>query len=91
MGGFAPFYGQYKQQVAALRQDKGPRRLAIDLGYAGLLGHGLIFDESDQVSVPRPPDQEPIGWVADQQAAPCDGDVIALGRHYYACIFGLEI
>lgn len=76
--GLAPFYGHYKKQVAALPQDKGPRRLAVDLGYAGVIGHGLIFDESDQIAVARPPGQMPIGLVTDQQASPCDGDVIAL-------------
>lgn len=89
--GLAPFYGQYKKQVAALPQDKGPRRLAVDLGFAVMVGHGLIFDESDRIAVARSPSETPIGWVDAQQAAPCDGDVVAVGRHYYACIFFMEM
>jgi hypothetical protein len=89
--GLAPFYGQFKTQVAALPQNKGPRRLAIDFGYAAFLGHGLIFDESDRIATTRKPDETPLGWIDQEQARPCDGDVIGLGRHYYACIFSAEL
>ncbi|RBP02451.1 hypothetical protein DFR50_15241 [Roseiarcus fermentans] len=78
----------YDERVAALPNDAGPRLAVFNWGGMIWASHGLVYDESDQVSLPR--GRQSTDWVekARRNELSCEGySVHRLWDHYYLASF----
>ena len=78
----------YDRQIAALPGDLGPRLVVFDWGGMVWASSGLIYDETDQVSLPR--DRQSADWLAQASHTElsCGGyGVQPLWDHYYLASF----
>jgi hypothetical protein len=78
----------YDRQIAALPADQRPRLVVFDWGGMSFASQGLVYDEADQVALPK--GNQSADWLA--QAArtelSCEGyGVRALWDHYYLADF----
>ena len=78
----------YDRQIAALPVDRGPRLVVFDWGGMVWASSGLVYDETDQVALPR--DHQSADWLAQASHSElsCEGyGVQPLGGHYYLASF----
>lgn len=78
----------YDRQIAALPVDRGPRLAVFDWGGMVWASSGLVYDETDQVSLPR--DRQSADWLAQASHSElsCEGyGVQPLWGHYYLASF----
>ena len=78
----------YDQTIAALPADYRPRLVVFDRGVMSWASHGLVYDETDQVSLPR--GRQSADWLAQagRTELSCEGyGVQALWDHYYLADF----
>jgi hypothetical protein len=78
----------YDRQIAALPVDRGPRLVVFDWGGMVWASSGLVYDETDQVALPR--DRRSADWLAQASHSElsCEGyGVQPLWGHYYLADF----
>jgi hypothetical protein len=78
----------YDRQIAALPAGEGPRLAVFDWGGMVWASFGVVYDETDQVSLP--PDRQSAKWRerASRTALSCEGyDARPLWDHYYLVSF----
>lgn len=78
----------YDRQIAALPVDRGPRLVVFDWGGMVWASSGLVYDETDQVALPR--DRQSADWLAQASHSElsCEGyGVQPLWGHYYLADF----
>jgi hypothetical protein len=78
----------YDRQIAAIPTDQRPRLVVFDWGGTAWASHGLIYDETDQISLPR--GGQSAAWLtqASRTELACEGyGVQALWDHYYLADF----
>ena len=78
----------YDRQIAALPTGEGPRLAVFDWGGMVWASSGLIYDESDQVALPR--ERQAADWRerASRTELACEGyGVWPLWDHYYLASF----
>ena len=78
----------YDRQIAALPVDRGPRLVVFDWGGMVWASSGLVYDETDQVALPR--DRQSADWLAQASRSElsCEGyGVQPLWGHYYLADF----
>ena len=78
----------YDQQIAALPVDRGPQLVVFDWGGMVWASSGLVYDETDQVSLPR--GRQSADWLAQASRSElsCEGyGVQPLWGHYYLASF----
>ena len=78
----------YDRAVAALPTDHGPRLAVFDWGGMVSASFGLVYDETDQVSLPRA--RQSADWLkrASHSELSCEGyGVQPLWDHYYLASF----
>ena len=82
----------YDREIAALPADRGPRLVVFDWGGMVWASIGLVYDETDQVSLPRA--RQSADWLAQASHSElsCEGyGVQPLWDHYYLAEFPLLI
>ena len=85
---FIAMRSTYDRTIAALPADQRPRLAVFDWGGMSFASHGLVYDESDQVALPR--GRQSTDWVAkaSHTELSCEGyGVQALWDHYYLADF----
>jgi hypothetical protein len=78
----------YDQQIAAIPADQRPRLAVFDWGGMVWGSSGLVYDESDQVALPK--GRQSAGWLsqASHTELSCGGyGVQSLWDHYYLASF----
>ena len=78
----------YDRQIAALPADRRPRLVVFDWGGMVWASSGLVYDETDQVALPR--DRRSADWLAQASHSElsCEGyGVEPLWGHYYLASF----
>jgi hypothetical protein len=78
----------YDRQIAALPVERGPRLVVFDWGGMVWASSGLVYDETDQVALPR--DRQSADWLAQASRSElsCEGyGVQPLWGHYYLADF----
>jgi hypothetical protein len=78
----------YDREIAALRSDQRPRLLVFDWGGMTWASSGLVYDETDQVSLPK--GHQSADWLAQASHSElsCEGyGVQPLWDHYYLASF----
>jgi hypothetical protein len=77
----------YDRQIAALPADQNPRLVVFDWGGMSFASHGLVYDETDQVALPR--GRQSAHWLAEASHTElsCGYGVRALWDHYYLADF----
>ena len=78
----------YDRQIAALPVERGPRLVVFDWGGMVWASSGLVYDETDQVALPR--DRQSADWLAQASHSElsCEGyGVQPLWGHYYLADF----
>ena len=78
----------YDRQIAALPAGRGPRLALFDWGGTAWASFGVVYDESDQVSLP--PGRQSADWLeeASHSELSCEGyGVQPLWGHYYLASF----
>jgi hypothetical protein len=78
----------YDRQIAALPADQRPGLEVFDWGGMSFASHGLVYDETDQVSLPK--GSQSADWLAraSHSELSCEGyGVRALWDHYYLASF----
>jgi hypothetical protein len=77
----------YDRQIAALPADQRPRVAVFDWGGMSFASHGLVYDETDQVSLRG---RQSADWLAQASHTElsCEGyGIQALWDHYYLADF----
>ncbi len=85
---FIAMKSSYDQTIAALPADQRPRLAVFDWGGMSFASHGLVYDETDQVSLPK--GSQSADWLAQASRTElsCEGyGVRALWDHYYLADF----
>jgi hypothetical protein len=85
---FIAMRSYYDRQIAALPADQRPPLLVFDWGGMSFASHGLVYDQADQIALPRG-SQSP-DWLAkaSHTELSCEGyGVRALWDHYYLVDF----
>jgi hypothetical protein len=85
---FIAMKSSYDQQIAALPADQRPRLAVFDWGGMSFASHGLVYDETDQVSLRK--GSQSADWLAQASRTElsCEGyGVRALWDHYYLADF----
>jgi hypothetical protein len=85
---FLAMKSSYDRQIAALPADQRPRLAVFDWGGMSFASHGLVYDETDQVSSPK--GSQSADWLAQASHTElsCEGyGVRALWDHYYLADF----
>ena len=84
---FIAMKSSYDRQIAALPADQRPRLAVFDWGGMSFASHGLIYDESDQVALPK--GSQSADWLAQTSHTElsCGYGVQALWDHYYLADF----
>ena len=85
---FIAMRSSYDRTIAALPADQRPRLVVFDWGGMSFASHGLVYDETDQVSLPR--GRQSADWLAQASRTElsCEGyGVKALWDHYYLADF----
>jgi hypothetical protein len=78
----------YDRAIAALPADQRPRLVVFDWGGMSFASRGLVYDETDQVALPR--GRQSPDWLAkaSHTELSCEGyGVRALWDHYYLADF----
>ena len=78
----------YDRTIAALPADRRPRLVVFDWGGMPFASHGLVYDETDQVSLPK--GRQSADWLAQASRTElsCEGyGIQALWDHYYLADF----
>jgi hypothetical protein len=78
----------YDRQIAALPSDQRPRLVVFDWGGMTWASSGLVYDETDQVSLPK--GRQSADWLAaaSHSELSCEGyGVQPLWDHYYLASF----
>ena len=78
----------YDRAIAALPADQRPRLVVFDWGGMSFASRGLVYDETDQVALPR--GRQSHDWLAkaSHTELSCEGyGVRALWDHYYLADF----
>jgi hypothetical protein len=85
---FIAMRSSYDRQIAGLPADQRPRLVVFDWGGMSFASHGLVYDETDQVSLPK--GSQSADWLAQARHSElsCEGyGVRALWDHYYLADF----
>jgi hypothetical protein len=85
---FIAMKSYYDQTIAAIPADQHPRLVVFDWGGMSFASHGLVYDETDQVSLPK--GSQSADWLAQARHSElsCEGyGVRALWDHYYLADF----
>jgi hypothetical protein len=85
---FIAMKSSYDQTIAALPADQRPRLAVFDWGGMSFASHGLVYDETDQVALPK--GRQSADWLAQASRTElsCEGyGVRALWDHYYLADF----
>jgi hypothetical protein len=85
---FIAMKSYYDQTIAAIPADQHPRLVVFDWGGMSFASHGLVYDETDQVALPR--GRQSPDWLAkaSRTELSCEGyGVQALWDHYYLADF----
>jgi hypothetical protein len=85
---FVAMRSSYDRQIAGLPADHRPRLVVFDWGGMSFASHGLVYDETDQVSLPK--GSQSADWLAQARHSElsCEGyGVRALWDHYYLADF----
>jgi hypothetical protein len=85
---FMAMKSSYDRQIAALPADQRPGLAVFDWGGMSFASHGLVYDETDQVSLPK--GRQSADWLAkaSHSELSCEGyGVRALWDHYYLADF----
>jgi hypothetical protein len=85
---FIAMKSYYDQTIAAIPADQHPRLVVFDWGGMSFASHGLVYDETDQVALPR--GLQSPDWLAkaSRTELSCEGyGVQALWDHYYLADF----
>jgi hypothetical protein len=85
---FIAMRSYYDRTIAALPADQRPRLVVFDWGGMSFASRGLVYDETDQVALPR--GRQSTDWVAkaSHTELSCEGyGVQALWDHYYLADF----
>jgi hypothetical protein len=85
---FLAMKSSYDRQIAAIPADRRPRLAVFDWGGMSFASHGLVYDETDQVSLPK--GSQSADWLAQASHSElsCEGyGVRALWDHYYLASF----
>jgi hypothetical protein len=85
---FIAMRSYYDQKIAALPADQRPRLVVFDWGGMSFASHGLVYDETDQVSLPK--GRQSADWLAQASRTElsCEGyGIQALWDHYYLADF----
>jgi hypothetical protein len=85
---FIAMKSYYDQTIAAIPADQRPRLVVFDWGGMSFASHGLVYDETDQVALPR--GRKSPDWLAkaSRTELSCEGyGVQALWDHYYLADF----
>jgi hypothetical protein len=84
---FKLMMANYEAQVRRLPTDKGPRLAVFDWG-GFVVGHGVVYDESDEITLPA--NEQSAAWkarIAETELA-CGVWGAAVGNHFYIARFG---
>jgi hypothetical protein len=85
---FIAMKSHYDRTIAALPADQRPRLVVFDWGGMSFASHGLVYDETDQVALPR--GRQSAYWLAQagHTELSCEGyGVRPLWDHYYLADF----
>jgi hypothetical protein len=85
---FIAMRSTYDRTIAALPADQRPRLAVFDWGGMSFASHGLVYDETDQVALPK--GRQSADWLAQASHTElsCEGyGVRALWDHYYLADF----
>jgi hypothetical protein len=85
---FVAMKASYDRTIAALPADQRPRLAVFDWGGMSFASHGLVYDETDQVALPK--GSQSADWLAQagHTELSCEGyGVRALWDHYYLADF----
>jgi hypothetical protein len=85
---FIAMRSYYDRTIAALSADERPPLVVFDWGGMSFASRGLVYDETDQVALPR--GRQSTDWVAkaSHTELSCEGyGVQALWDHYYLADF----
>ncbi len=85
---FIAMRSSYDRTIAALPADRRPRLVVFDWGGMSFASHGLVYDETDQVSLPK--GRQSADWLAQASRTElsCEGyGIQALWDHYYLADF----
>jgi hypothetical protein len=85
---FIAMKSHYDRTIAALPADQRPRLAVFDWGGMSFASHGLVYDETDQVTLPK--GSQSADWLAkaSHSELSCEGyGVRALWDHYYLADF----
>jgi hypothetical protein len=85
---FLAMESSYDRAIAALPADQRPRLVVFDWGGMSFASHGLVYDETDQVALPK--GSQSADWLAQARHSElsCEGyGVRALWDHYYLADF----
>lgn len=77
----------YDREIAAVPADRRPRLVVFDWGGMVWASSGLVYDETDQVSLP--PGRQSADWLAEASHSElsCGYGVQSLWDHYYLASF----
>ncbi len=84
---FLAMKSSYDRQIAALPADQRPGLAVFDWGGMSFASHGLVYDETDQIALPK--GSQSAEWLAKaSHELSCEGyGVRALWDHYYLADF----
>jgi hypothetical protein len=85
---FIVMRSSYDRRIAALPAEQRPRLVVFDWGGMSFASHGLVYDETDQVALPK--GSQSADWLAEASHTElsCEGyGVRALWDHYYLADF----
>jgi hypothetical protein len=85
---FVAMRSSYDRRIAALAADQRPRLVVFDWGGMSFASRGLVYDETDQIALPR--GRQSADWLAQASHTElsCEGyGVQALWDHYYLADF----
>jgi hypothetical protein len=85
---FIAMKSSYDRTISALPAEQRPRLVVFDWGGMSFASHGLVYDETDQVALPR--GRQSRDWLAQASHTElsCEGyGVRALWDHYYLADF----
>jgi hypothetical protein len=85
---FLAMKSSYDRQIAGLPADQRPRLAVFDWGGMSFASHGLVYDETDQISLPK--GSQSADWLAQASHSElsCEGyGARPLWDHYYLVDF----
>jgi hypothetical protein len=85
---FIAMKSSYDRTISALPAEQRPRLVVFDWGGMSFASHGLVYDETDQVALPR--GRQSADWLAQagHTELSCEGyGVRPLWDHYYLADF----